>query len=448
MGINASVLHNLANNSNSITKRAPRIPKIAVAGILVLIISLSLFAVILIVLTTNGPLKVEWQQYLPGISGEWVIQTSDGGFLALGYNASLTNDYSPEFTDYVPLAVKTDAYGDVVWAKTYSVAPEITKTRLSKVVETSDGYVFAGTLPDAHDFPYHFCIIKTNLNGDIVWNKTYSRSVSDETYELGGLIPTSDGGYALVGSFHSTPPSIDYLWFMKVDSSGNVQWNKTLAMKDPVSSNSYALSGRASALFQTNDSGYIIIGTLGSKAISPHSSQIIKIDSNGDVQWRKTYGGEGDYYYAYTYSATVTTDGGYLIAAVISLEKGWIIKTDGKGEMLWNKTYVYRSYPSTISSGSQADDGSYMFVGTATEQATPGVWDPNSKMYTWIARIDDAGNVLGQVAIDMGNHRSYPKNIVQTSDGGHVFVGVWNYESDPASFDQKFWLVKIAPIES
>ena len=448
MGINASVLHNLANNSNSITKRARRIPKIAVAGILVLIIILSLFIAIFMVLTTTGPLKVEWQQYLPGISGNHVIQTSDGGFLALGQNASLTDDYSPQFTDFTSLAVKTDSYGNVVWTKTYSIAAGITETRLVEAVETSGGYVLAGTLaPAAYQFPERVCVIKINFNGDIVWNNTYTRGFSDEWYELGGLISTSDGGYALVGSFHSTPPSIDYLWFIKVDSSGNVQWNKTLAMKDSVSSNSYALSGRASALFQTNDSGYIIAGTLGSKAISPHSSQIIKIDSNGDFQWRETYGGEGDYYYAYTYSATVTTDGGYLIAAVISIERGWIIKTDGEGKILWNKTCVYRSYPSTISSISRAEDGSYMFVGTATEQATQGVWDPNSKMYTWIARIDDAGNVLGQVAIDMGNHRSYPKNIVQTSDGGHVFVGVWN-ESDPASFDQKFWLVKIAPIES
>jgi hypothetical protein len=441
MSINSSVLYHLTNNDNSITKRIYRIPKIVLAGILVLIIILSLFVAISMMLTTKNSLKVAWQQYLPGISGEGVIQTSDGGFLAVGRNASITEDDNPRFANVTSLAVKTDSYGNIVWAKTYSVASGITETRLIKVVETSDGYVLAGTLaPAAYGFPEQFCLIKIDFNGDIVWNNTYAHGVSDEYYELGGLISTSDGGYTLVGSFWYTPPSNVYLWFMKVDSAGKLQWNKTINYN------------QASSLLQTNDNGYVIISTQVSHGPFPSFFKITKIDPNGDEQWSKTFGGEGNFYNAGSAAGLATSDNGYLIAGTASQEdgetKGWLVKISTDGNMQWNKTYVYRSHPSTISSICLAKDGGYVFVGKAFELPTPNVFDSNAKTYTWITRIDDTGNVLGQLAIDMGNHGTNPKNIVQTSDGGYVFVGVWNEGGYEASSNQKFWLVKIAPTES
>lgn len=94
---------------------------------------------------TQRVLSIEWQRYLPGISGVSVIQTSDRGYLALGQNASIDN-VSGEFVNYTSIAVKTDASGNAVWAKTYSIAIGITTTRLTNAVETSDGYVLQAPL--------------------------------------------------------------------------------------------------------------------------------------------------------------------------------------------------------------------------------------------------------------------------------------------------------------
>jgi hypothetical protein len=90
-------------------------------------------------------LQVEWQQFLPGISGSSVIQTSDGGYLALGVNASIQkNDLGEDvFVNQEPILVKTNASGNVIWTKIYHV--EGGGLELSKVIQTNDGgYALGG----------------------------------------------------------------------------------------------------------------------------------------------------------------------------------------------------------------------------------------------------------------------------------------------------------------
>lgn len=401
---------------------------------------------------TQRGLLIEWQRYLPGISGTSVIQTSDGAYLALGRNASINvvSGEFGEFTNFTSIVVKTDESGNPIWAKTYSIVSGITETRLVKVVETSDGYVLAGTLsPAAYGFPEHFCLIKINFNGDVVWNKTYTRGVSDESYDLGGFIPANDGGYALVGSFSSPAPSITYLWFLKADSDGNLQFSKQLSIKNELPPDFGIppwLGGRASALFQTNDSSYIIIGTAGSRPISPITSRIAKLDSNGNLQWHKEYGGEGNYYHTITYSAIATADGGYLIAgsAAPSGEagKGIILKTDSELNMEWNRTYTY---PSTIFSISRANEGEFMFLGIGSETIN----DTTSGQYIWAWKIDSLGNVRQQINIKKVDSYffSSPASIIQTKDCGYVFTGVnyfGSFYTNQLTADDKFWIMKLS----
>ncbi len=74
------------------------------------------------------------------------------------------------------------------------------------------------------------------------------------------------------------------------------------------------------------------------------SFELIKLDSEGNVQWYETYGEEGAYYSAKCYSGTVARDGGYILAGFVSSENGtpplgWLVKTDSQGKMIWNRTY-------------------------------------------------------------------------------------------------------------
>ena len=142
-----------------------------IACILILLIGMSLFPLPAIGQDTSKQLSIEWQHYLPGASGTSVIQTSDGGYLALGTNISSfeMTDYSGTF--FQTEAVKTDASGILVWSKVYSLGDSVgnqySDTQLKAAVQTIDGYVLAGSLDQKA------CLVKIDSVGNIVWQKTY-----------------------------------------------------------------------------------------------------------------------------------------------------------------------------------------------------------------------------------------------------------------------------------
>ena len=102
-------------------------------------------------------------------------------------------------------------------------------------------------------------------------SKTYGGDLGlDDAYSV---IKTIDGGYALAGFTNSSGAGNYDGWLVKVDSVGNAQWNKTY--------------GGASAddlyvVFQTSDGGYVLVGYTTSFGAGKADSHFIKVDSSGN----------------------------------------------------------------------------------------------------------------------------------------------------------------------
>jgi hypothetical protein len=79
------------------------------------------------------------------------------------------------------------------------------------------------------------------------WSKTYGGANSDSGYSV---VQTVDGGYAIAGRTNSFGSNYDF-WLVKTDLLGNMNWNKTYDR----GSNDYAYS-----LIQTREGGYILAG--------------------------------------------------------------------------------------------------------------------------------------------------------------------------------------------
>jgi hypothetical protein len=269
---------------------------------------------------TDAKGNIQWAKAYGGKGSEQassVQQTSDGGYIVAGYTTSFGAGKGDVFL------IKTDANGNIIWAKTYGGKGD---NSVSSVQQTSDGgYIVVGTTGSFRGGDTDIFLIKTDAKGNIQWAKTYKGT--DDDYALASSVQqTSDGGYIVVGRTGSFDTGEDEIFLIKVDAKGNIQWAKTYGGKG---------SGEASSVQQTSDGGYIVAGTTDSFGAGGDDIFLIKTDAKGNVQWAKTYGGAGD---DYAYSVQQTSDGGYIVAGYTrSFGAGWddiiLIKTDARGNI-------------------------------------------------------------------------------------------------------------------
>src|SRR5690606_22646967 len=131
---------------------------------------------------------------------------------------------------------------------------------------------------------------------NILWQRTIGGS-GDEHVTI--AIETTDGGF-IVGGYSNSNISgektensrggKDY-WVLKFDSSGNIEWQKTIGGDQDDTLND---------LKQTQDGGYILAGSSAS-GISGEKTEpsrgnldywILKLSATGNIEWQKTFGGD------------------------------------------------------------------------------------------------------------------------------------------------------------
>jgi hypothetical protein len=293
------------------------------------------------------------------------------------------------------------------------------------------------------------------------WDKTFGGSDLDG---LNALQRTSDGGYILGGYSYSLisgektedPKGSSDYWVVKVDSAGNKEWDKTFGGND---------YDELNTLQQTRDGGYI----LGGWSNSPLSGDktegtrgtydfwILKLDSSGEKQWDKTFGGSNIDFLA---SLQQTRDGGYILGgwsnSPLSGDKTegargttdfWVLKLDSTGKKLWDKTLGGMS-GDQLTSIQQTRDGGYILGGGSDSdisgdktQASKGAGD------FWIVKLDPAGEKQWDKALG-GSSGDWLNALQQTGDGGYILGGrsVSGISGDKTEASRElmdYWVVKV-----
>jgi TolB-like protein len=326
-----------------------------------------------------------------------VQQTSDGGYIMTGG----TTSFGAGSGDI--LLIKTDAFGNVQWAKTYGGTHS---EWVESVQQTSDGgYIVAGGTRSFGAGGLDIFLIKTDANGNIIWAKTYGGTNDDFTFSVQ---QTSDGGYIVAGFAESFGAGGGDIFLIKTDANGNIIWAKT-----------YGGAGddRAFSVQQTSDGGYIVAGWTESFGAGIRDILLIKTDAFGNVQWAKTYGGTGD---DYALSVLQTSDGGYILAGYTrSFGAGWgdvfLVKTDANGNVQWAKTYG-GTWWEQARSVQRTSDGGYILAGTTTSFGAGG----NDIL---LIKTDAFGNVhWAKTYGGLGDEGA--SSFQQTSDGGYIVTGL------------------------
>jgi len=193
----------------------------------------------------------------------FVQQTSDGGYIVVGETNS--------FGELDIFLIKTDAKGNVQWAKTYG---GIGSEWASSVRQTADGgYIVAGTTTSFSAGESDIFLIKTDAKGNIQWAKTYGGATDDRAFSVQ---QTSDGGYIVAGLTSSFGTGDWNIFLIKTDAKGNIQWAKTYGETDTIDRGAFSVQ-------QTSDGGYILAGTTISFGAGEHDIFLIKTNARGNI---------------------------------------------------------------------------------------------------------------------------------------------------------------------
>jgi len=226
------------------------------------------------------------------------------------------------------LLCKYDINGNEIWSKIHDYYDNC---RINMIICNPDNnYTIIGN--SDYNYECYIIIIQVNENGNLLWHRELLPGANPQ------MIRT-DIGYTFLSYINQNSY---YIQMTQTDFEGNINWNRNI-----VRIKSYWYDGAALKFEQTNDKGYIIV----SSSQNPDNTVqgellddilLIKTDSLGNIEWKKTFGGKHD---DFGHSVQQTQDGGYIISGRYrypgsSLPNLYLIKTDSLGNVYNEHEYI------------------------------------------------------------------------------------------------------------
>jgi hypothetical protein len=240
----------------------------------------------------------------------------------------------------------------------------------------------------------HLLIAQTFIN--VSWQKALGGTKSDAAYSVQ---KTGDGGYIVAGESKSTDDDVSGnhggsdCWVVKLNSSGIIEWKKSLGGSLD--------EGYYSRIIQTADGGYCLVtktsSSNGEIASGHHGGEdcwVVKLSNIGGIEWQKALGGtRGEA----GFSLVQTSDAGYIIVG-----------------------------------GTYSNDGD--------------VSGNHGNSDCWVVKLSNSGAVEWQKTLG-GTNDDYFLSIKQTADGGYIIAGGTNSNDGDVSGnhgDYDTWIVKLS----
>jgi hypothetical protein len=280
----------------------------------------------------NADVDTLWTRTYPYTTGgAWmwgggpsVQQTLDGGFIVATEDGSGSGNVQ---------VVKTDDLGEVLWAKSYSLGPYLTRGISIRQLRDGDYVMCAGRSGPFGS--YSGRLMRLDAEGEAIWAKS-----------VGGvnkcIQQTIDDGFIIAG-YHWVDTGGEWPILVKTDSDGDVEWEEQW------------FGGSFNHIVELRDgSGYALVGQ------NYHGVYFVRTNPDGVEVTNRTYEG-GDW----GSEICETSDGGFIMCGQ-SDDDAYLIRTGAAGDTLWTKKY--RDLPRMLRVADITDPALPSLVGSVDAQ--------------------------------------------------------------------------------
>lgn len=270
--------------------------------------------------------------YADGVS---VQQTADGGYIVAGGTIDCGSGSScpPLSGRSCALVEKLDLAGRLTWARVYEAG--FAGSAIDQIRQTADGgYIAAGSFTDSSQ-DTGALLLKLDSAGNVQWQKDLGPAGSTQAY-FNAVQQTADGGYVAAGAYYTptSGPAPTQVLVARFAADGSLTWQHGFATLG--SGGAPTSVADASAIIQTSDGGYALAGRWFDQTFNGNNGAqgalLLKLDSNGTLQWQHAYSG-GVYCYFNGYSETCADIGAVSYSLHQTPGGGYVLAGDGRLEL-------------------------------------------------------------------------------------------------------------------
>lgn len=326
----------------------------------------------------------------------------------------------------------TNARGEVL--TTMIIVPPTTGGPVVTELPVTDGNGNIVTKPGGETVTYTMTYTTspaTPGDNSANWGSSYGGSGNDS---FNDTAKTPDGGFVAVVQANSDDGSLKNLSVkstpaavvIKYDKNGRLQWQKYLP-----SNNGIILSS-----VDTDSSGNIIAAgyskstDLGVQSYGDYDAVIYKLNSSGDIQWMRSFGGsKTDGFYSVSASPdgsyiaagiTFSSDGNASDAGAVGSSKAIIVKYSSSGDVIFVRSFGGNG--DTFNDVKTASDGSIYAVGAFQSGA---LFRSRGRADAGVVKLSSGGDTLW-VKQYGGSGIDNFVSVTPANDGGCVIAGKSN----------------------
>jgi hypothetical protein len=329
---------------------------------------------IIFISTYSFSQSVNWSKTFGGKYSEQLncVTKTSNGFLIAGYCTD--EDLSVQHLYYI----LTDADGNPVWEKRESSS--ISEFIIDCTTDSKNEMYLLGNSVKSEETGNDALFIKISPKGEILFEKKFPGG-SKQTAT--SFVRNSNDDFFVTGSFENKSDRDKDVWLLKLDKKGQRAWQV-------FSSNRYN-EDAANAIVITPEEDLVTAGWIQNFQTKNIDFYIIKFNKYGQKIWEKIYG-TSDIEIANTIALTKNNE--FIVAGIVKPENGktdaLIMKLDKNGNQLWQKKF-----------GGNADDeissviaynGCYVAIGSTTDI-------PTNDKQLWMLKISPDGELLGDFTL-------------------------------------------------